>query len=92
MKPIPPGQIYLEPRSEFDRALVDTALIHYGFDQLIDLLGELLDCDMPTAVDYYCFNIEPLIRNGLVVIDESYTEYEPDTDEQTTEVQNNGIE
>jgi len=59
--------IYLEPRKTFDKALIDKSTGLYSFTKIIAVL---IDCGMEwiDAIDYYCFNIEPLIMyKGLKV-------------------------
>ena len=68
------GTIYLEPRSEYDAALKDEENIIYCFDLLIDILMKSLNVDYNQAVDFYCFNIEPLTYEGLAVEDNGYYE------------------
>ena len=61
------GTIYLEPRSRFDAALIDVENIIYGFDLLIDILMEHNSWTYLDSIDWYCFNIEPLIYQGLAI-------------------------
>ena len=69
------GTIYLEPRSRFDKALIDAENILYSFDLIIDVLMEYSDMDYIEAIDFFCFNIEPLFYQGLAVQEsESYEE------------------
>ena len=60
--------IYLEPRSVFDSAIVQEEPVVYGLDKLIKVLMNQHDCDYFEALDFYCFNIEPLQqRAGLII-------------------------
>lgn len=63
------GKIYLEPRATFDRALCNTDMVWYSFTLLIDVL---MQCGLEyiAAVDYYCFNIESLTTEGLIIIED----------------------
>ena len=63
-------RVYLEPRERFDVAMIDESTALYSFTKIIDVLmgGEMSWIE---AVDYYCFNIEPLIMYvGLNVEDD----------------------
>lgn len=65
--------IYLEPRSTFDRAIIDHSndRVIYGYDLIIDVMMDDFDWDYLTAVEWYCENIEPLISYvGLMIRDE----------------------
>jgi len=61
------GTIYLEPRSRFDAALIDTENVIYDFDLILEILMQNEDWDYMMAIDWYCFNIEPLIYRGLAI-------------------------
>tara|TARA_R100000353_G_scaffold136653_1_gene97044 strand:- start:624 stop:818 length:195 start_codon:yes stop_codon:yes gene_type:complete len=63
--------IYLEPRSTYDKAIIQHApQVVYDFEKLIEVLCEDLNCDWYEAVDFYCYNIEPLKYQGLLVKDD----------------------
>ena len=65
--------IYLEPRSTFDRAIIDISndRVIYDYDLIIDVMMIDFDWDYLTAVEWYCANIEPLISDvGLMIRDE----------------------
>lgn len=64
------GKIYLEPRATFDAALCNANMVWYSFTLLIDVLINDLGLEYTDAVDYYCFNIESLTLQGLVVIED----------------------
>ena len=64
------GTIYLEPRATFDAALLNTKHVWYSFDLLIDVLMNTNDWDYFEAIEWYCYNIEPLQYNGLVVVED----------------------
>lgn len=60
--------IYLEPRSVFDSAIVQEEPVVYDFDKLIEVLMSQNDWDYFDALDFYCFNIEPLQQYvGLII-------------------------
>ena len=61
------GTIYLEPRSRFDAALIDTENVVYDFDLILEVLMQNEDWDYKQAIDWYCFNIEPPKYYGLAV-------------------------
>lgn len=62
--------VYLEPREQFDNAIdpKEDGVV-YLLSKIIDLLIED-DMDHRTAMEYYCFNIQPLIQVGLDVMDD----------------------
>ena len=62
--------IYLEPRSRYDKAIIDEKNIVYSLEKLIDILMENLNCNFIESIDFYCFNIEPLIYKGLKIHDD----------------------
>jgi hypothetical protein len=63
--------IYLEPRSTYDKAIIQhDPQIVYDFEKLIEVLCEDLNCEWLDAVDFYCYNIEPLKYQGLLVNDD----------------------
>ena len=63
--------IYLEPRSTYDEAIIQhDPQIVYDFEKLIEVLCEDLNCEWLDAVDFYCYNIEPLKYQGLLVNDD----------------------
>lgn len=64
------GTIYLEPRATFDAALLNTKHIWYSFDLLIYVLQYTNDWSYRQSLDWYCYNIEPLKYNGLVVVED----------------------
>ncbi len=62
--------IYLEPKKHFKSAIVletkDT--VEYDFDAVIEALMSNNNWDYDNAIDWYCYNIEPLIHSqGLIV-------------------------
>ena len=60
--------IYLEPRSIFDKAIVKKEPVVYNFDKLIEVMMESYDWTYESAIDYYCYNIEPLqLHKGLKI-------------------------
>ena len=62
--------IYLEPRKEFDLAIIDHETITYSLTKIIEVL---MDGGMSwiDSMEWYCFNIEPLIQYvGLKVLDD----------------------
>ncbi len=63
------GTIYLEPRATFDAALCNANMVWYSFTLLIDVL---MGCGLEymEAVDHYCFNIECLTLQGLIIIED----------------------
>ena len=63
------GTIYLEPKETYDQAIIDQDNIIYSFTKIIEILMED-GMDWIDAVDFYCFNIEPLIFQGLAVLDD----------------------
>ena len=44
--------------------------IVYSLSILIELLQQEMECEYLDAVDFYCYNIEPLIDMGLEVQDD----------------------
>lgn len=68
--------IYLEPREHFTSAIIleteDT--VEYDFDLLIDVLMSNNNWNYETAIDWYCYNIEPLIQyKGLIIRENNAT-------------------
>ena len=63
------GTIYLEPKETYDQAIIDQDRIIYSFTKIIEILMED-GMDWIDAVDFYSFNIEPLIYEGLAVLDD----------------------
>ena len=63
------GTIYLEPKETYDQAIIDQDNIIYSFTKIIEILMED-GMDWIDALDCYCFNIEPLIFQGLAVLDD----------------------
>jgi hypothetical protein len=60
--------IYLEPRKVFDAAIVKSDPVVYDFDKVIDVMMTAYDWDYIDAIDYYCYNIEPLkLHKGLKI-------------------------
>lgn len=59
--------IYLEPRSIFDSAIVQEKPVVYDFDQLIDVMMDSFDWTYGEAIDWFCYNIEPLKYKGLKI-------------------------
>ena len=62
--------IYLEPKKLFKSAIIletkDT--VEYDFDLLIEAFMSNNNWDYETAIDWYCYNVEPLINSqGLIV-------------------------
>ena len=62
--------IYLEPRSRYDKAIIDEKNIVYSLEKLINILIDELNCDYFEAIDFYYFNIEALSFQGLSVVDD----------------------
>jgi len=62
--------IYLEPRSVFDSAIVQEEPVVYDFNKLIEVLISGFNGDYFEALDYYCFNIEPLQQYAGLIIRE----------------------
>lgn len=63
--------IYLKPRLTYDKAIIQhDPQVVYDYDKLIELLCDELDCEWLEAVDFYCYNIEPLKFEGLLVNDD----------------------
>lgn len=62
------GTIYLEPRATFDAALCDVDMVWYSFTLLIDLLMDIYDLEYMSAVEYFCFHIDSLTLEGLIII------------------------
>lgn len=61
------GTIYLEPRAEFDAALIDTENVIYDFDLILEVLMLNEEWDYMMAIEWYCYNIEPLTYQGLAI-------------------------
>ena len=60
--------IYLEPRKIFDAAIVKSEPVVYDFDKLIEVMMTAYDWDYIDAIDWYCYNIEPLkLHEGLKI-------------------------
>lgn len=59
--------IYLEPRSIFDNAIVQEEPVVYDFDQLIEVMMDSYNWTYEDAIDWYCYNIEPLKYKGLKI-------------------------
>mgnify|MGYP003112300744 FL=1 len=52
--------IYLEPRTIFDCAIISSDPVVYEFDLLIQCMMLAYDWTYEEAIEYYCYNIEPL--------------------------------
>ncbi len=63
------GTIYLEPKETYDQAIIDQDRIIYSFTKIIEILMED-GMNWEDAVEFYYFNIEPLIFEGLAVLDD----------------------
>ncbi len=63
------GTIYLEPRSTFDKALIDVENIIYSLDKILEVLMDQNSWCYFDSLEWYCFNIEPLSYQGLAVQD-----------------------
>ena len=62
--------VYPEPREEYDTAIdPQEEGVVYLLSKIIDLLIKE-DMSYREAMEYYCFNIQPLISMGLDVIDD----------------------
>ena len=60
--------IYLEPRSTYDEAIIQhKPKVVYDYNKIIMILCRDLNCEWLDAVDFYCYNIEPLKSQGLLV-------------------------
>ena len=66
--------IYLEPRSVFDSAIVDTENIIYDFKLLIDIIMNYEECTFLSALNTYYYNIECLTNMGLMIENCDYYE------------------
>lgn len=62
------GTIYLEPRTKWDRALIDRVNVIYSFTIIIDILME--DMEWTEAIEDFCNNIQPLEDMGLNIYDD----------------------
>ena len=63
-------RVFLEPRESFDVAMIDESTALYSYIKIIDVLMAF-GMSWIEAVEYYCFNIEPLIMYvGLNVEDD----------------------
>mgnify|MGYP003109014961 FL=1 len=62
--------LILEPREMYDKAMISEEPIVYSLSILIELLQQEMECEYLDAVDFYCYNIEPLIDMGLEVKDD----------------------
>ena len=74
------GKIYLEPRSKFDSALIDTDNIIYDYDLIIQVLMKSGMTYME-AREFYEFNIQCLHYQGLCVHDDNESICEKSTEE-----------
>lgn len=70
MKEEKKGTIYLEPRTKWDRALIDQVNVIYSFTAIIDILMETMD--WTKAISYFSYNIQPLEHKGLAIFDDEY--------------------
>ena len=62
--------IYLEPKKHFKSAIIleTEDAVEYDFDLLIEAFMSNNNWDYETAIDWYCYNVEPLIHSqGLIV-------------------------
>ena len=62
--------IYLEPKKLFKSAIIleTKNTVEYDFDLLIEAFMSGNNWDYETAIDWYCYNVEPLINSqGLIV-------------------------
>lgn len=66
------GTIYLEPRTKWDRALIDRVNVIYSFTIIIDILMETME--WTEAIEYFCHNIQDLELQGLAIHDDEYGE------------------
>lgn len=62
------GTIYLEPRTKWDRALIDQVNVIYSFTAIIDILMETME--WTEAIQDFCQNIQPLEKIGLNIYDD----------------------
>jgi hypothetical protein len=60
--------VYLEPRTKWNKALVDSVNVIYSFTKIIDILME--DMDYVTAFKHFCIHIQPLEKKGLQILDD----------------------
>jgi hypothetical protein len=60
--------VYLEPRTKWNKALVDSVNVIYSFTKIIDILME--DMDYVTAFKHFCIHIQPLEKDGLQILDD----------------------
>ena len=63
MKPI-----YLEPRTKWNSALIDSVNVVYSFTKIIDIL--IAEMGYTQAFEYFCKNIQPLEDYGLQILDD----------------------
>ncbi len=62
--------IYLEPRSIFDSAIIEIDPVIYDLELLIEAMISSYEWTYEEAIEWYCFNIEPLkLYQGLQVRD-----------------------
>ena len=64
------GTIYLEPRKTWDRAIIDQENIIYSLSIILYILMESQSMEYIEALEYYCYNIEPLTFQGLSIQDD----------------------
>ena len=62
------GTLYLEPRTKWDRALIDRVNVIYSFTIIMDILME--DMEWTEAIEDFCKNIQPLEAIGLNIHDD----------------------
>jgi hypothetical protein len=58
--------IYLEPRRVFDAALLTLRDIVYSVERLLDIIQSEYELDnFDDVLEYFLFNVEPLVHYGL---------------------------
>ena len=60
--------VYLEPRTKWNRALVDSVNVVYSFTIIMDILMESMD--YVQAFKHFCIHIQPLEKAGLQILDD----------------------
>tara|TARA_R100000278_G_C5476202_1_gene166494 strand:+ start:2877 stop:3077 length:201 start_codon:yes stop_codon:yes gene_type:complete len=60
--------IYLEPRTKWNSALIDSVNVVYSFTKIIDIL--IAEMGYIKAFEYFCHDIQPLEDYGLQILDD----------------------
>lgn len=78
------GSVYLEPRSQWDRCLIDTENIVYSEEEIMNVLTDIFGMDYWTAREHFDFNILGLVPMGLEIEFEPVEDFEESSEEESS--------